>query len=119
MKIKKKSLISKEFYSIKEIVELVNSGLKLGNKKDLSNLLEEMQPFTDVNGFVNYKYNNMILSYEYNKTIKKASDVCLYYMNEGEIVVSSCYYISSKKIYNCCNIELKNFDENFKFQALL
>lgn len=40
-------------------------------------------------------------------------------MNEGEIVVSSCHYISSKKIYNCCNIELKNFDENFKFQALL
>lgn len=119
MKIRNKSLISKEYYSIKEIVELVNSGLKLGDKKDLSNFLEKVQPFTNVNGFVNYKYNNMILSYEYNQAIEKASNVCLYYMNEGEIVVSSCYYISSKKIYNCCNIELKNFDENFKFQALL
>lgn len=119
MKIKKKSLISKEFYSIKEIVELVNSGLKLGNKKNLSNLLEEIQPFINIKGSVNYKYNNMILFYEYNRTKKTASDVCLYYMNEGEIVVSSCYYLLSKQIYNCCNIELKNFDENFRFQALL
>lgn len=119
MKIRKKSLISKEFYSIKEIVESVNSGLKLGNKKDFSNLLEEIQPFININGFVNYKYNNMILYYEYNQAIEKAFDVCLYYINEGEIVVSSCYYIPSKKIYNCCNIKLKNFDENFKFQALL
>lgn len=66
MKIRKKSLISKEYYSIKEIVELVNSGLKLGDKKDLNNFLEKGTTF-----------------------------------------------------HNCCNIELKNFDENFKFQALL
>lgn len=119
MKIKKKSLISKEFYSIKEIVELVNSGLKLGNKKDLSNLLEEIQPFANIDGFVNYKYNNMILSYEYSRTRKRSPDVCLYYMNEGEIVVSSCHYLLSKHIYNCCNIKLKKFNENFRFQALL
>lgn len=119
MKIRKKSLISKEYYSIKEIVELVDSGLKLGNKKNLDNFLNKVQPFIDMNGFINYKYNNMILSCEYNQIIEKTSDICLYYMNEGEIVVSSCYYISSKKIYNCCSIELKRFDENFKFQALL
>lgn len=119
MKIRKKLLISKEFYSIKEIVELVDSGLKLGNKKDLDDFLNKVQPFIGMNGFVNYKYNNMILYYKYNQARERASDVCLYYMNEGEIVVSSCFYLLSKQIYDCCNIELKNFDENFRFQALL
>lgn len=71
MKIRKKSLISKEYYSIKEIVELVDSGLKIGNKKNLDNFLDKVQPFINMNGFINYKYNNMILSYEYNQIIKK------------------------------------------------
>lgn len=72
MKIRKKSLISKEYYSIKEIVELVDSGLKLGNKKDLDDFLNKVQPFINMNGFINYKYNNTILSYEYNQAIEKS-----------------------------------------------